>query len=35
MLIMDRYYIPVEEKQLEKKFGEDFLKYKHEVRRWF
>ena len=34
MLIMDHYYIPVEERQLQNKFGEEFLKYKRRVRRW-
>jgi protein-S-isoprenylcysteine O-methyltransferase Ste14 len=32
--IMDWYCIPVEEKQLNKKFGEEYRKYKAKVRRW-
>jgi protein-S-isoprenylcysteine O-methyltransferase Ste14 len=28
------FYIPIEEKKLERIFGEEYLKYKHDVRRW-
>lgn len=33
-LSLDRYYIPFEEAVLRKKFGEDYLEYKKNVRRW-
>lgn len=32
--IMDRKFIRIEEKDLEKTFGEEFLRYKSKVRRW-
>jgi len=34
LLILDRIYIPAEEKILEKIFGDDFINYKQRVRRW-
>ncbi len=33
-LIMDRFFIPREEKMLEGTFREEFLNYKKKVRRW-
>ncbi|MFW9856936.1 MAG: methyltransferase family protein [Candidatus Thorarchaeota archaeon] len=32
--ILNRYYIPFEERNLENTFGEEYLKYKQKVRRW-
>ena len=34
LLIMDRLYIPSEEKSLEQTFGQQYLAYKQRVRRW-
>jgi protein-S-isoprenylcysteine O-methyltransferase Ste14 len=34
LLILDKLYIPVEEKRLEKTFGKKYLEYKQRVRRW-
>ena len=34
LVILDRYYIPFEEKRLEKTFGIEYLEYKQRVRRW-
>jgi len=34
LLIMDWYFVPVEEKNLEKIFGRKYLEYKERVRRW-
>lgn len=34
LILLDKYYICFEEKVLEKKFGEVYLKYKKQVRRW-
>lgn len=34
LIVLDRYYIPFEEKMLEKKFGQDYLSYKKRVRKW-
>ncbi|MHA2052379.1 MAG: methyltransferase family protein [Candidatus Hodarchaeales archaeon] len=34
LVILDRYYIPFEERKLEKAFGEDYSQYKQSVRRW-
>lgn len=34
-LILNKYYVPFEEIELERAFGADFLKYKQRVRRWF
>jgi len=33
-LILDRIYIPLEERRLEARFGVDYLAYKQIVRRW-
>ena len=33
-ILLDRFMIPVEEKNLEKKFGKKYLNYKRQVRRW-
>jgi protein-S-isoprenylcysteine O-methyltransferase Ste14 len=33
-ILMDRYYIPFEEKVLQKKFGTSYMAYKKRVRRW-
>jgi protein-S-isoprenylcysteine O-methyltransferase Ste14 len=33
-LILDRKFIPVEERNLKKEFGEEFQKYSQRVRRW-
>jgi len=33
-LILDRNYIPKEERELEKTFGKRYLEYKTQVRRW-
>lgn len=35
MVIMDRVYIPVEEENLRREFGEQFEAYKRQTRRWF
>lgn len=32
--IMNAYYIPVEEEELEEVFGSKYLEYKHSVPRW-
>jgi protein-S-isoprenylcysteine O-methyltransferase Ste14 len=34
LLILDRVYIPAEEETLENMFGDEYLTYKHRVRRW-
>lgn len=34
ILILDRVYIPLEEKKLKKAFGEDYLHFRQNVRRW-
>jgi protein-S-isoprenylcysteine O-methyltransferase Ste14 len=34
VLIMEKMFIPMEEKNLEKKFGSKYLNYKRRVRRW-
>ncbi len=34
LAVMDRVQIPREEKYLEKKFGEEYFRYKTKVRRW-
>lgn len=34
LMILDRHYIPFEEKRLEKTFGQEYLEYKQRVRRW-
>ncbi len=34
VLITDRWYIPFEEKNLERIFGKDYMNYKTKVRRW-
>ncbi len=34
LLILDKLYIPVEEKRLEETFGTEYLDYKQRVRRW-
>jgi len=34
LLIVDKLYIPVEEKRLERTFGKEYLEYKQRVRRW-
>ena len=34
LLILDKLYIPVEEKRLEKTFGKEYLEYKQRVKRW-
>jgi protein-S-isoprenylcysteine O-methyltransferase Ste14 len=34
LVILDRYYIPFEEKRLEETFGAEYLEYKQKVRRW-
>ena len=34
IIIIERLFIPVEEKNLEKKFGNKYLEYKKRVRRW-
>ena len=33
-MALDRHFIPLEEKNLEKAFGKDFLDYKKKKRRW-
>lgn len=33
-LLLNHIYIPLEEKEMEEMFGEDYVKYKHSVRRW-
>lgn len=33
-ILMDRYYIPFEERVLQKKFGTSYMAYKKRVRRW-
>ncbi len=33
-IILDKKFIPFEEKQMEKIFGKKYLKYKKQVRRW-
>ncbi len=33
-IIIDKYIIPIEEKNMEKSFGTAYLKYKEKVRRW-
>jgi protein-S-isoprenylcysteine O-methyltransferase Ste14 len=33
-IIMDRYFIPYEEKKTAEDLGEDYLEYKRKVRRW-
>jgi len=34
LLVMDRLIVPGEERHLEAKFGEQYLRYKSQVRRW-
>ncbi len=34
LIIMERRFIPLEEKNLEKKFGNQYIDYKKRVRRW-
>ena len=34
LLIIDRTFIPYEEKKMEDLFGQTYLEYKHRVRRW-
>ena len=34
IIILHFYYIPIEEKKMEDLFGNDYLKYKKDVRRW-
>tara|TARA_Y100000310_G_C20370226_1_gene663161 strand:- start:117 stop:566 length:450 start_codon:yes stop_codon:yes gene_type:complete len=34
VILISKFNIPFEEKNLEKKFGRKYLKYKQEVRRW-
>jgi len=34
VMIMERRFIPLEEKNLEKKFGNQYIDYKKRVRRW-
>lgn len=34
LLIMDKFYIPFEERKLEGIFGDEYLKYKQKVRKW-
>ncbi len=34
MILMEKIFIPVEEKNLETAFGEKYLDYKKKVRRW-
>jgi protein-S-isoprenylcysteine O-methyltransferase Ste14 len=34
LIIMSRGVIAREERYLERKFGQDYLDYKHSVRRW-
>ena len=34
-IIINFFYIPFEEKLMEKIFGKEFLNYKNQVRRWF
>lgn len=34
LMILDRHYIPSEERRLEKTFGKAYLEYKQRVRRW-
>lgn len=33
-IVLHFYYIPIEEKKMEDLFGNDYLKYKKDVRRW-
>lgn len=34
LLVMDRWVVPAEERHLQAKFGEQYLRYKSQVRRW-
>jgi len=34
LTVLNRFYIPTEEAELEKAFGEEYLRYKQRVRRW-
>ena len=34
IIYIERFVIPIEEKNLEKKFGKKYLRYKQKVRRW-
>jgi protein-S-isoprenylcysteine O-methyltransferase Ste14 len=34
IIIMEKLFIPLEEKNLEKKFGNQYIDYKKRVRRW-
>jgi len=34
LMILDRHYIPSEERRLEKTFGKAYLEYKQRVRKW-
>ncbi len=34
LLILDRFYIPIEEERLETSFGKEYLEYKQRARRW-
>jgi protein-S-isoprenylcysteine O-methyltransferase Ste14 len=34
IIIVDRYFIPIEEEKLERNFGKEFNEYKKKVRRW-
>lgn len=34
IIIIDRYYIPIEEENLERNFNKEFNEYKKKVRRW-
>lgn len=34
IILMEKIFIPTEEKNLEKKFGKNYLNYKKKVRRW-
>jgi len=34
VIIINYNFIPIEEKNMEKRFGKEYLKYKHKVRMW-
>ncbi len=34
LVVLDRIYVPIEEGEMEERFGHDYLEYKQAVRRW-